>query len=73
MKKVWYFNEKYKVNILKDEGFTLKIKLLESYPLQTPSGIKMLPIGYVINVGYWQVREKRGNWEETECRKQKRG
>jgi len=69
--KVWYFNKKYKVNIIKDKGFTLKIKLLEPYPLQTPSGIKTLPIGYIMNVGYWQVREKSGSWEEIECRKLK--
>ena len=66
--ELWFYNEKYKVEILEDEGFTLKIKLLEPYSLRTPSGTITLPIGYILHVGYWQVRKELGSWEETECR-----
>jgi hypothetical protein len=61
--KYSYYNGKYHVRVLKKEGFTTTIKLLEPYSLRTPSGMITLPIGYVLHVGYWQVRDEPWEWD----------
>lgn len=69
----WFFNEDIKVRLLKDnrippwnDGFTVRIELLEPYSQRTRNRLFTYQIGSVLQVGYWQVRNKPWKWEEIQ-------
>lgn len=47
----------FKVELIKREGFTVKIKLLERIPFRVKSKQYHHEIGDILSVGHWQVKK----------------